>query len=423
MVVSKNVILLSRVLLFSQSRLRFGAMIRSLFDAMGPDSSVADRTEALRARRRSPIRRGADVDIADELLNNSDDEVINELVNTTADESKITLPTQVKAKISKELGICHKTFGSIMKTQDLVTKLQKDLATFAAGNFPPGMKAYSQPYTCPELDSQLSVQHESFTITIPVGKSCNEAREIIHTQCLQMTARIDLFVALRKLENQKHLVELESVKQRCRSHIISNQSFDFIGIPLPPGLFPDEKPAADAFTESLFKKLLLRLRSDHEKKSDSVAKSQLARQNVVEKAANLGPKDMIKHAVAQAMTEITEEKKAKKAKGKGKGKSDVSEHTIDYLQAMASGSAVTDEMISAPNPKRKHTKQQLAERKNRTSPGNGESLGAARGEQSNKGKAKGKAKGGKNANNEVQTGSAKGKGKGKTKSKGKGKWQ
>ena len=153
------------------------------------------------------------------------------------------------------------------------------------------------------------------------------------------------------------------------------------------------------------------VKRDVEKQSADEEKEKKAKLNVLDKAANLEPKDVLKNMVLQT---IQESKASNGKKGKGKG----SQHHVDYAAAAAGGYKVTEDMIEkkAADPKRKCTKTQVAERKNRdpSLTKNGQSPQEAGGHTAKKGKGKGQ-KGGK------ASGKGKGKSKNKAEQKGKGK--
>ena len=207
----------------------------------------------------------------------------------------------------------------------------------------------------------------------------------------------------------------------------TDEGLDDLGIDIPGDLFP--KYDMRDVCKKLFLSIINGVKKREADMSSKKERDAKARASLLEQAAQVNPRDMLKAMVLETVAECKGKAKGDAGKGKfGKGKADATSGlkpppglSVDYAKAVVENGCNPACIVEtgAESSKRKWTKKELAERKtNRSKPGNDQSPGAALGQNQGgkgkgptKGKAKGKGKNAKGAEN-GQNGKSKGKGKG-----------
>eukprot|EP00973_Karenia_brevis_P043880 6076888-Karenia_brevis.AAC.1 len=302
---------------------------------------------------------------------------------------------------------------------DRIKKMEDNMITYNEGRIPAGEPKFSSPEWGPEMDQVFGpaqLGEYKFEVKIPVGTTARKALEMLYYGYHWGRQKVEQEVNIKKQVRLKPLVDARLFVNRCVAKHHDSGDMDEFGLELDNDyleLNPSNKvkEEIEKIAKIGYKTLLSKMKLAKQVKAKEAKKAEDEKKRLGEEAGRLKPHEVMKGVVKQV---LQEQSRAKKSKTKDEiateNKLKSTRFEIDYTGWHFADEAeeIEDYINERPRQKkRKWTKKELAEWKNKNHL------------QQKNDEAQAKSLGGKKGKKGKD--SAKGKGKGKSDGKGPGK--
>mmetsp|Transcript_89155 Transcript_89155/g.252659 ORF Transcript_89155/g.252659 Transcript_89155/m.252659 type:complete len:274 (-) Transcript_89155:651-1472(-) len=158
-------------------------------------------------------------------------------------EVKNYLPAEIRRKVINSMGEYALNIESFLKCNDIIQNIQEDITALKKGLTPNGMRKFSLPLICNEMDDIISPDTDlTITITIERGVRFRQAKEQAQMELLATQKFLDKAVLERQSIDLKESTDFKRFASAREAPYAIEKQIMSLNLDVPDEIFPPTRP-------------------------------------------------------------------------------------------------------------------------------------------------------------------------------------